>query len=225
MAERFSLVCLANARRMGGRCVAGTDNEGEWIRPVHPLTGGELSTDQIRLEGGRDPRLLDVISVPLLEPRPRPEQPENWAIADGPWRHEGHLDRADAEPLLDGLLWRSRGLFGDSLPYREYSVLKANPIDASLLLIEPENLSWEVQDREDGKHFRALFVHEDESYDLPVTDPVIEDLLRQQPIGGCAFDIGGHLEADRAFLTISLAGPWPRTQRCYKLVAAVISLV
>lgn len=80
MSSTIRMICLANSRKIGGRCVAGIDvNTGEWVRPVRD-NGGALTLDDISYEDGTIPRVLDIIDVPVSERQPLYYQPENWVI-------------------------------------------------------------------------------------------------------------------------------------------------
>ena len=78
------IVCLANARKLHGRCVAGREwndgRAGRWIRPVSNREHQEVSEYERQYEDGSDPRVLDVIDVPVVEPRPWRFQSENWLL-------------------------------------------------------------------------------------------------------------------------------------------------
>lgn len=85
------LVCLANSRKLNGRCVAGIEGfQGRrvgWIRPVSAREHEEVSEYERQYEDGSDPRPLDVMDVPLIEPRPEDYQQENWLLdPDSYWR-------------------------------------------------------------------------------------------------------------------------------------------
>ena len=61
------LICLANSRRDGGRCVAGIDmDSGRWIRPIPPK-GGAIPEEKTFL-GRKLLAPLDVIELELDAP-------------------------------------------------------------------------------------------------------------------------------------------------------------
>ncbi len=61
------LICLANSRRDGGRCVAGIDvDTGLWVRPLPPR-GGAIPEEKTLL-GGRLFTPLDILELDLDPP-------------------------------------------------------------------------------------------------------------------------------------------------------------
>ena len=79
------IVCLANSRKYSGRCIAGKElladgRPGRWIRPVSARENEEVSEHERQFHDGSDPRLLDVMDVPLLNPLPKDYQQENWLL-------------------------------------------------------------------------------------------------------------------------------------------------
>lgn len=84
MAVTKRIVCLANSRKLQGRCVAGVELTGgrarEWVRPVGDREHQAVSEHERQYRDGSDPRLLDIIDVPLLEHRPKDYQRENWLL-------------------------------------------------------------------------------------------------------------------------------------------------
>lgn len=78
------IVCLANSRKLSGRCVAGIEiRDGKrlgWIRPVSDRENQEVSEHERQYEDGSDPKVLDVIEVPLLRALPSGYQRENWLL-------------------------------------------------------------------------------------------------------------------------------------------------
>lgn len=67
-----------------------------------------MSEYERQYEDGSDPQVLDVIDVPVLEPRPRDYQTENWLLdPEQYWERTGHLTPADLPALADPVspLW------------------------------------------------------------------------------------------------------------------------
>jgi hypothetical protein len=100
------IACLANSRKYSGRCVAGREvlerGFGGWVRPVSDRPLGEVSEEERRSETGRDPRVYDVIDVPLLEVRRHGYQTENHLHDTGRyWIKVGEIWWGDLESLLD----------------------------------------------------------------------------------------------------------------------------
>ena len=70
------IVCLANSRKMSGRCIAGKElledgRVGGWIRPVSDREDEEVSEFERQYDDGAEPRILDVIDVPVLNSLPK----------------------------------------------------------------------------------------------------------------------------------------------------------
>ena len=85
MTEIKRIVCLANSRKLAGRCVAGREWSEErgarrWIRPVSARSGREVSEYEGQYEYGSDPKVLDIVNVPVLKPLPEEWQTENWLL-------------------------------------------------------------------------------------------------------------------------------------------------
>src|SRR6266849_9791111 len=81
-----TILCLADSRKTSGHCVAGREIDGNriggWIRPVSSREHEEISVQDRRYEDGHLPNLLDIISIPMLQPKPCTYQSENHLIAD-----------------------------------------------------------------------------------------------------------------------------------------------
>ena len=108
------ILCLANSRKLSGRCIAGIEVSESgvphvWIRPVSSREHEEVSEHERQYEDGSDPHVLDVIDVPTLEPRPMGYQQENWLIDRGYyWVRPRRASVPD--PRLWSQRWRNCGL-------------------------------------------------------------------------------------------------------------------
>ena len=109
------IVCLANSRKLAGRCIAGkiwrTDGErAAWVQPVSDRPDGEVSEYERQYEDGSDPKVPDIVDVPLLHAQPCEWQTENWLLdPQWYWRKAGAASWFDLAGLADGesALWRN----------------------------------------------------------------------------------------------------------------------
>ena len=112
MATAKRIVCLANSRKLNGRCIAGKelsrDQPVGWIRPVSAREHEEVSEYERQYQDGSDPRVLDIMDVPLLDARPKGYQQENWLLdPDNYWVKVGRATWSDLQRLADPVepLW------------------------------------------------------------------------------------------------------------------------
>ncbi len=217
------IVCLANSRKLHGRCIAGREWEhnraGRWTRPVSDRDNKEVSEYERQYEDGSDPQVLDVIDIPMLEPKPSDYQTENWLIDAGDyWKKVGKLTCFDLPDLLDETapLWIDGYSTWKGL--NDYILLeKAASLDHSLRLIHIPRLRILVCKPGEAfgnnkRRVQGRFEHAGKEYALWITDPGFErEYLRK---------LDGDYETGACFLTISLGEPYGRA--CYKLIAAVI---
>jgi putative nucleic acid modification protein with dual OB domain len=214
------LVCLANSRKPAGRCVAGKELNGTWVRPVSDRPSEEVSWEERQYEDGSDPRLLEVIDVPLRNHQPRAHQTENWLLDPNQyWVRVGretwnNLDRYADNP---GVLWVN-GSSTYSGSNDRVGVPDAARLRNSLYLLRLERAELRVfapgTDFGNSKRrVQATFSYHGVDYRIRVTDPLVEEKYLASangnyPIGEC-------------FITVSLAEPYQGY--CYKLVAALIT--
>jgi hypothetical protein len=66
----FEIVCLANSRKHGGRCVAGLRANGVWVRPVSNYQDGTLYNQHYTLDSGAPIAVLDVVRMDVGQSRP-----------------------------------------------------------------------------------------------------------------------------------------------------------
>jgi hypothetical protein len=223
MMERKRIVCLANSRKLNGRCIAGLEllenGHGPWIRPVSAREHEEVSEYERQYEDGSDPQVLDVIDIPLLEPRANRYQPENWLLdPEEYWARVERFPAADLDELVDkpGKLWLNGGHTfngrNDQIP-----IDQAAAATSSIRLIRADRMQLKVFAPGEAfgntkRRVQARFRWGGDEYWLWVTDPIVERayLGRQD----------GDYEMGRHYLTVSVGEPY--NGFCYKLVAAVI---
>ena len=223
MATVKRIVCLANSRKLSGRCVAGKELSGGrpigWIRPVSVRKDEEVSESERQYPDGNEPRVLDVMDVTLLEPRSKGYQQENWLLdPDRYWVKVGRAAWRDLRQLADPAepLWINghstyNGL-NDKIP-----LSLAGDLNSSLRLVRIDGLTFSVFKPGEAfgnpkRRVQGRFRHDGTEYRLWVTDPRYERAYLAKPDGD--YEIG------ESFLTVSLGEP--HNQACYKLIEAII---
>jgi hypothetical protein len=217
------LVCLASSRKLNGRCVAGIEGfQGRrvgWIRPVSAREHEEVSEYERQYEDGSDPRPLDVMDVPLIEPRPEDYQQENWLLdPDSYWRRIEPLRWDHLHTLADppAPLWvdgnSTYNGMNDRIP-----LTQAGEVRTSLRLLRVDRLMLPVF--KPGEAFGNLkrrvqgrFSHAGTAYRLWVTDPIYERAYLAKA--------DGDYQISESFITVSLGEP--HQGACYKLIAAIM---
>jgi hypothetical protein len=234
MAQSHHLLVLANSTKQAGLCVAGRrihqrDGKcylGPWVRPVSRHGSGELLPEEIAVERGRQPQILDVVQVPLAGHTQEASQPENWRIRPRvPWRlADSSYRRPPLELLLETPddLWRQPGQRSDRV-CADY--LQAHPPQQSLYLVAVQRLrarlewnDWEGFPRE---RYRALFSYRGDDYELNITDPrfIARHKSQLPQVGQTAkvLDIGAGKET---VVCVSLAREF--NGHHYKVVATIL---
>lgn len=217
------IVCLANSRKLSGRCIAGIELSGTqrlgWIRPVSAREHEEVSEHERQYEDGADPRVLDAMDVPLIKPLPKAYQQENWLLEpDYYWKKSGRVSSSELAPLVDPVesLW----IDGDHTKNGRndrISLDRVAELTSSLRLISVKLLTLSVFTPGEAfgnpkRRVQGRFVHHGTHYKLWVTDPAYECAYLLKP--------DGNYEIGESFLTVSLGEP--HNGACYKLVAAII---
>lgn len=223
MATVKRIVCLANSRKLNGRCVAGIELSGGrrvgWIRPVSAREHEEVSEYERQYEDGGDPRLLDIMDVPLIAHRPKEYQQENWLLDPNHcWQRVARLRWSDLDALADpvGRLWVDGDNTYNGLNDR-IALAKASGIHSSLRLVRVDRVTLSVFKPGEAfgnpkRRVQGQFRHAGVDYHLWVTDPIYERAYLAKPDGEYAVGEG--------FMTVSLGEP--HNGYCYKLIAAII---
>jgi hypothetical protein len=227
MSYTKTIVCLANSRKLAGRCVAGKEwdgcNVGAWCRPVSARDRGELTAERWYCKTWRDPKLLDLIEVSLLGPRPSSFQTENHLVdASVRWKYAGHVAAGQLVPALDrptGPLWANGESTGSGLNDRVPAAVAERQRN-SLVLVQPELLKITVgtEGADVGnprRRVRGHFSLADHDYVLAITDPIVEKQIMTNPDGFSR-------ELQKPILCISLSEKYNAQNACYKLIAGVM---
>ena len=220
-----TIICLANSKKPGGRCVAGKTIQnsrfGGWVRPISTRPGGELSHLDRQFSDGVEPALLDVISIDMLSKASHAYQPENLTINEREyWRH---VRRATFKEALAAVDPQQPDLWGTSFD-SSYSgtndrvpVANAASFNYSLRLVKIDDLRIEVS--AEGASFgnmkrrlRGHFTYSRQRYAFSITDPLVE----AQYLAGQ----DGSFKVGNALLCASLGEP--HKGYAYKLIASVI---
>lgn len=223
MADSIRIICLANSRKIAGRSVAGREwsesGAGRWIRPVSARPHQEVSEYERQYEDGSDPRVLDVVDVPVLQAAPLGCQSENWLLdPDHYWSKVGSFSPLDLDRLVDPAeeLWINgyRTFNGSNDKVPEDLI---GGVSSSLRLIRVDALELRVFAPGEAfgnskRRVQGRFGHAGRRYALWVTDPVYER--------GYLAKLDGSYELGPCYLTVSLGEPYEGA--CYKLVAAII---
>ena len=217
-----NFVCLANSRKLAGRCLAGIVDDGskEWIRPISARPGGEVSLRESQYEDGSEPSVLDIVSTKFLHPLPSKFQSENWIFDSGYyWSKVGRMEWENLLTLEQhpNTLWINGYSTRDGNNNR-VPLEQAETLTDSLKLIRVKDLLLEVHVPGEafGNPRRAVnahFTYARQNYILRVTDPQYEESYKARQNG--LYRLGD------SFLTISLGEPHS-DDYTYKLVAAII---
>ena len=221
-----TIVCLANAKKNGGRCVAGREwndgQPGDWIRPVSNRRGEELPKSWLKGKGS-DPFPLEKFQMSLNGPTHNKHQPENWLFDEADrWMYRGCVQWDDlhkmADPVADlwGLGHRSRYGMNDIIDSKE-------KIKSTLRLVRVPEMQLSVFRYWAGyrvrkQQVRARFMYNNKEYGLKVTDAYFDKELKKMGVG--------EYEIDESYVTISIVGPYDNKEKNdqsrYGVVAAII---
>ena len=217
------IVCLANSRKYGGRCVAGKElladgRAGGWIRPVSARDGEAVSERERCYADGDDPRVLDIIEVPLISPRPKTYQRENWLLNPNVrWANVGRTAWDDLQDMLDRdeSLWQN-GHSSSAGQNDRVPIDDTEAIADSLRLIRVDALTVTVSEPlHPSANFpvlRGRFRYNGDDYGLRITDAETES-------GSLKLEYRDYNVGAR-YLVVSLGEPFEG--HAYKIIATII---
>lgn len=182
MNQRSKICVLANSIKHSDRCIAGIeidkDSEGRyifgsWIRPISSRDNQAITNEESILDNRRQPKILDVIGIPLLKKRLDRHHNEDCLIHPKEnWTYHGKVSISDISHLINSPknLWLE-------YPKRPFSPDRVSPefvrVNSlpSLYMVRVENLELAITQNEFGKKRRAVFSYHGIRYDLALTDP------------------------------------------------------
>ena len=217
MAVTKQIVCLANSRKSGGRCVAGLER-GEpplWVRPISDRPAQEVSLHEQRYQMGGDPELLDIIDLPLLSACPEGHQSENWLLDPNKrWVKDDEASWGDLKPLArdTGPLWINVDASGRGQNNR-IEIARIGEVTDSLRLIHVPRLTIRVSSSSGKTYVDGKFIFDGTNYILGVTDPIVETAYKTRP--------SGDYELGECYLTVSVGEEFHGYH--YKLIAGLMA--
>ncbi|MBD2184702.1 dual OB domain-containing protein [Aerosakkonema funiforme] len=214
------IICLANSWKRGERCIAGiTPMKGQWIRAVSDLPDGKV-TKEMRLIGGTEPGLLDILEIPLAKTGPDYGfESENLSILPGKWMRSGQVPPAyllqycsKEEYILHNDLRYVEVPYLQSLPLSQRRTLEL--VKAVEISVKPLGVKYEGSQKWSG----TIVTENNQTLTTTITDPVFVRKL----------DLG-YRPKNHCLVTVSLSMPWrppdwERGDPCWKLIAGVIEL-
>ena len=189
------------------------DGAGSWVRPVGRSPSGELTFPE-RAVHGREPRLMELLRIPLAHSRAHGCHVEDYAVdPNEKWTSGGPVPVSTVIRMVDpaAALWpNGHHPNNDRIPCGV-----ADRLSSSLRLIRVTNVKWVQQHSYGRMKHRLRFGYLGDAYDLSVTDPEAVSVF------------GGNQEGEwlmrgETLLCISLGEPFNGCR--YKLVAGMIPL-
>ena len=213
------VICLANSRKRGDRCIAGIElSTGRWVRPVTNLDDGRIPS-YIRLIQGNEPALLDILEIPLSETGPSfGFASENRLILPGMWRL---LGKVEPNELIKYTYNLHNQILHNTKKYVLIPFLQSQPVERRQTLQLVHVSEFEVKNTErvrGGSSWKGTIKGIGGEYlvDANITDPVFVEKLN-----------AGYRPKTPCFVTVSLSMPWRPSDwegedPCWKLIASVI---
>ncbi|RUR75786.1 hypothetical protein ACF3DV_28700 [Chlorogloeopsis fritschii PCC 9212] len=206
------IICLANSKKYGDRCIAGIENStGKWIRPVTNLEHGQVPKEMCLVDN-EEPRLLDILEIPLLDTCPGYEY-ENRLIVHGKWQRVGQASIADILQYCEAEILHSQWQTSVPISFLE-SLLEHQRRTLQLM----RTTKFQVDYCEGTRKWEAsILTANAQTIRAKITDLALIDKLNQ-----------GTTIGNECLVTISLGQPWRKTDldefACWKLIAGVIEL-
>ncbi|MDX2256344.1 MAG: hypothetical protein NW214_12580 [Pseudanabaenaceae cyanobacterium bins.39] len=218
------IICLANSKKEGERCIAGIHiDTGKWIRPVcdslYPKDG-RVPKYICRVDD-REPELLDILEIPLADTGNNFDfESENLSILKGEWKVVGKAKVQDVIQYCDdGTILHN----SSKLVYPRYLQSLSLEKRKTLQLINVVSLSIKSrQTSRGGTQWLGTIVSSSgkKLVDIPITDSAFIRKIES-----------GYQPNGNYLITMSLGMPykpdnWDSDEApCWKLIAGVIEII
>lgn len=210
-----TIICLALSYKNGAYCIAGIDEQGNWIRPVNK-GGKELQKSDIEDKNGNLPKLLEIWEVEFLEKEPLYYQPENWVIDNSyHWEKVQSISPENLKYYCSS----DRYIFRNAKAQIPSYELKKHPIEKSLMLIQVKSFMVYKKYRKKPQ-IRAVFKYQNQVYDLPITDISWYDNF-VDPLFGKYHKNENYFFIGNFYFIIGLGEEYRKNH--YKLIVGIIS--
>ena len=220
------IICLANSKKNGDRCIAGIDIERkEWVRliyinSINPKDG--RIPRSIRLINGQEPKLLDVIDIPLDNKGENfGFESENLNVLPGRWQKIREASPSELSQFINTEFISNKYILHNSNKYVTVPYLQSLPFEQrkTIQLVYTQKLQITGSDNSwKGSIYNDYYNQLNEA---KITDPEFIDKLKS-----------GYSPQKPCLVTVSLGMPWkpPNWEQgdptpCWKLIAGVIELL
>ena len=177
---------------------------------------GDVGEYERQYEHGTDPRVLDIIDVPVVRACPKDYHTESWLLDDGHyWENQGKYPSLDLNRLTDP--WHRFGWMGIAPTTVAMTVCPCRPSGSRRRCAYSALIDWNLRCApgeafgNSKRRVQGAFPTRDADT-RSVTDPTYE----RRYLG----KINGEYQLGACYLAVSLGEPY--NNACYKLVAAII---
>lgn len=208
-----TLLVLANSFKLGGRCLAGVDESGRWVRPVVDAEGGAIAESRLQV-GGQCVLPGHEIIIQLGAEVPLPFQSENIILGASPVEFAPAPTPRQVQTRLQRLARNVASFAGSPRTYIDHSEYEAGFSPASLSLARTDNIKlvWKTNWKGIARP-RAIFMTDVGGWDLPYTGYQWEGFPPR--VAGASETYGP------AYITLSVGDPIPDGTQHYVMAAAI----
>lgn len=207
------IICLANSKKNGDRCIAGIDIcTGKWIRPVSNLDDGRVPISQC-LINQEEPQLLDLLDIPVEYTESSNYECENLRLLNGEWTKIGQVLPSSLFNYCEQEFFYNQ--YSQAVPKSFLDLL--SPDKKRTLQLVKATIK-QIRKNQYEKWEASLSISNLQTLTAKVTDVTMIHKLNK----------GLNIQEKECLFTISLGQPWRKNDSdelsCWKLIAGVIEL-